>query len=146
MRRLLRVEIIRDTCTAPMVASLYSVSRRTLSRHLKAEGRTFRQIANEVRSEIACMLLAKTNLSVAQIAEALNYSHHRWPSIMVVLARPNYRNFDADGNEIPLSGGASTELPRALRLPLQKPQFIEVAGDAPHGFRGIRIQFKTPGA
>jgi hypothetical protein len=44
--------------------------------------------------------------------ERENLHHHRWPSLMVVLARPNYRNFDADGNEIPPSGGTSTELPR----------------------------------
>jgi len=31
--------------------------------------------------------------------ERENLHHHRWPSIMVVLARPNYRNFDANGNE-----------------------------------------------
>jgi hypothetical protein len=51
--------------------------------------------------------------------ERENLHHHRWPSLMVVLARPNYRNFDADGNEIPPSGGtpASPALPRALRLP-----------------------------
>jgi hypothetical protein len=51
--------------------------------------------------------------------ERENLHHHRWPSLMVVLARPNYRNFNADGNEIPPSGGtpASPELPRALRLP-----------------------------
>jgi AraC-like DNA-binding protein len=76
VQRLLRVELIRDTCTSAMVASLYSVSRRTLSRHLEAEGRAFRQVANEVRFEIACMLLAKTDLSFSQIAELLNYSEH----------------------------------------------------------------------
>jgi hypothetical protein len=67
---------------------------------------------------------------------------------MVVQARPNYRNFDADGNEIPPSGGApaSPVLPRALRLPPQRLHAIEVAADAPHGFRGIRIEFKTPQA
>ena len=54
--------------------------------------------------------------------ERENLHHHRWPSIMVVLARPNYRNFDADGNEIPPSGGTPvTALPRALRLPPQRP-------------------------
>ena len=37
--------------------------------------------------------------------ERENLHHHRWPSLMVVLARPDYRNFDADGNEIPPSGG-----------------------------------------
>ena len=36
-----------------------------------------------------------------QPGERENLHHHRWPSIMVVLARPDYRNFDADGNEIP---------------------------------------------
>ena len=52
---------------------------------------------------------------------------------MVVLARPTYRNFDADGNEIPPSGGAPADprLPRALHLPPQRPHFIEVAADAP---------------
>ena len=76
--------------------------------------------------------------------ERENLHHHRWPSIMVVLARPNYRNFDADGNEIPPSGGTSTELPRTLRVPPQRLHAIEVAADAPQGFRGIRIEFKTP--
>ena len=78
--------------------------------------------------------------------ERENLHHHRWPSIMVVLARPSYRNFDADGNEIPPSGGAPTDprLPRALHLPPQRPRFIEVSADAPHGFHGIRIEFKPP--
>jgi hypothetical protein len=64
---------------------------------------------------------------------------------MIVLTRPDYRNFDADGNEIPPSGGtpASPALPRALRLPPQRLHAIQVAADAPHGFRGIRIKFKT---
>jgi AraC-like DNA-binding protein len=71
---MLRVELIKDNCPAPMAASLYAMSRRTLARHLKAEGRTFRQLTNEVRCEIACKLLAKTDLSLKQIAEVLNYS------------------------------------------------------------------------
>ena len=81
-----------------------------------------------------------------QPGERENLHHHRWPSIMVVLARPNYRNFDAGGNEIPPAGGtpASPVLPRALRLPPQRLHAIEVAVDAPHGFQGIRIELKTP--
>jgi hypothetical protein len=31
-------------------------------------------------------------------------------------------------------------------LPPQRLHAIEVAADAPHGFRGIRIEFKTPQA
>src|SRR3712207_6670888 len=77
--------------------------------------------------------------------ERENLHHHRWPSIIVVLARPDYRNFDADGNEIPPAGGVppSPALPRALRLPPQRLHAIEVAADAAYGFRGIRIEFKT---
>lgn len=80
--------------------------------------------------------------------ERENLHHHRWPSIMVVLARPTYRNFDADGMEIPPSGGTppSPTLPRALHLPPQPLHSIEVAADAPHAFQGIRIEFKTPKA
>lgn len=74
VRRLLRVELIKDTCSATTTASRYAVSRRTLSRHLKAEGRTFRQVTNEVRCEIACMLLAKSALSLSEIAAILNYT------------------------------------------------------------------------
>jgi AraC-like DNA-binding protein len=74
VQRTLRVKLIRDTCTAAMTASLYAVSRRTLYRHLKAEGGTFRQVANGVRCEIACTLLAETNLTLSQITEILNYS------------------------------------------------------------------------
>jgi hypothetical protein len=62
---------------------------------------------------------------------------------MVVLTRPDYRNIDASGNEIPPSGGtpAYERLPRALRLPPQRARAIEVAAGAAHGFRGIRIEF-----
>ncbi|MBM6583003.1 helix-turn-helix transcriptional regulator [Microvirga sp. BT689] len=74
VEHLLRGKLIRDTCTADMLASLYSVSRRTMYRHLKAEGRTFQQVANGVRCEIACTLIAETDLSFRQIAEILNYS------------------------------------------------------------------------
>ena len=86
-----------------------------------------------------------------QPGERENLHHHRWPSLMVVLARPDYRNFDAEGNEIPPSGGtpsggtpSSPALPRAVRLPPQKMHAIEVAADAPHPLRGIRFEFKTP--
>ena len=78
--------------------------------------------------------------------ERENLHHHRWPSLMIVLARPDYRNFDANGNEIPPSGGTPTDLrlPRVVPLLPQRAHAIEVAADAPHGFHGIRVEFKTP--
>src|SRR5829696_7093517 len=52
--------------------------------------------------------------------------HHRWPSIMVVLSRPNYVNRDANGDVIPPAGAmpSSPVLPRALRLPPQSAHAI----------------------
>ena len=50
------------------------MSRRTLYRYLKAEGRTFRQVANEVRCEMACTLLAETDMPLSPITEIQNYS------------------------------------------------------------------------
>jgi predicted metal-dependent enzyme (double-stranded beta helix superfamily) len=77
--------------------------------------------------------------------ERENLHHHRWPSLMIVLARPDYRNFDADGNEIPPLSGTPTDLrlPRVIPMPPQRAHAIEVAADAPYGFHGIRVEFKT---
>ena len=69
VQRTLRVKLIRDT-VADMVARLYAVSRRTLYRHLKAEGGTFRQVANEVRCEIACTLLAETDIRSGRLLKS----------------------------------------------------------------------------
>jgi AraC-like DNA-binding protein len=74
LRRVLRTELLRDTCSVATVARFFSMHRRTLNRHLKAEGFGFRQVANEVRFEIACELLENTAMALTQIAAALGYS------------------------------------------------------------------------
>src|SRR3712207_2625833 len=74
LRRLLRIQLLRDTCSAATVAGLFSMHRRTLARHLRTEGLAFRQVANEVRFEIACQLLQNTDMALGQIAAALKYS------------------------------------------------------------------------
>ena len=74
LRRLLRTELLRDTCSAATIARLFSMHRRTLTRHLRTEGLAFRQVANEVRFEIACQLLQNTDMALSQIAAALKYS------------------------------------------------------------------------
>jgi AraC-like DNA-binding protein len=76
LRRVLRTELFRDPCTAATVASLFSMSRRTLHRRLQAEGHTFRQVLNEVHFEIACELLAHADMSLADVAAALHYCDH----------------------------------------------------------------------
>ncbi|WP_262265719.1 helix-turn-helix domain-containing protein [Microvirga yunnanensis] len=74
LRRVLRTELLRDTCSATTVARLFSMHRRTLNRHLRTEGHAFRQVANEVRFEIACELLENTDMGLSQIAAVLRYS------------------------------------------------------------------------
>jgi AraC-like DNA-binding protein len=74
LRQVLRTEILRDFCSATTVARRFSMHRRTLHRHLHAEGRTFRQVAGEVRFEIACDLLENTAMAIGQIAAVLQFS------------------------------------------------------------------------
>jgi len=74
LRRVLRTELLRDTCSVTTVARLFSMHRRTLNRHLHTEGLAFRQVANEIRFELACELLANTDMALGQVAAALKYS------------------------------------------------------------------------
>lgn len=74
LRRVLRTELLRDNCSAAAVARFFSMHRRTMNRHLRMEGLAFRQVANEVRFELACELLANTDMTLGQIAAALKYS------------------------------------------------------------------------
>lgn len=74
VRHLLRVELLKGPCLASTVARRFSLGRRALHRRLRAERSSFRQITNEVRVEIACHLLAKTNIVCNQIARILNHA------------------------------------------------------------------------
>jgi AraC-like DNA-binding protein len=74
LRRVLRTELFKGTCSAATVARLFSMHRRTMNRHLHTEGLAFRQVANEVRFEIACELLDNTDMALSQIAAVLRYS------------------------------------------------------------------------
>ena len=74
LRRILRTELLKGACSLDAVARFYAMHRRTLTRRLGAEGTAFRQIADEIRFEIACQLLAEESLSLGQIAAALKFS------------------------------------------------------------------------
>jgi AraC-like DNA-binding protein len=74
LRRVLRTELLRGTCSATTVARFFSMHRRTLHRHLRMEGLAFRQVADEIRYEIACELLENTDMALRQVAAALQYS------------------------------------------------------------------------
>ena len=74
LRRVLRTELLRGTCSANSIARLFSMHRRTMNRHLNAEGLAFRRVANQIRFEIACELLENTDMALGQVAAVLRYS------------------------------------------------------------------------
>lgn len=74
LRRVLRTRILDGRCSAETIADLFAMHRRTLSRHLHAEGTGFRHITDEIRFDIARQLLVDTNIALSQIAAALGYS------------------------------------------------------------------------
>jgi AraC-like DNA-binding protein len=74
LRRMLRMRLPQQDCSAAKIAGLFSMNRRTLNRHLAAEGTAFNILVNEVRFEIARQLLVNTSMTFCQIAEALAFS------------------------------------------------------------------------
>lgn len=61
-------------CTADAVARRLRIDRRTLHRHLEAEGLTFSSVLDEVRRELALHHLRGSNLAAAEIAQLLGFS------------------------------------------------------------------------
>ena len=74
LRRMLRTEILTNRCSAATVADRFAIHRRTLSRHLQAEGAGFQSLVDETRFEIARQLLSQTRIPLSEIAVALGYS------------------------------------------------------------------------
>ncbi|SOR32478.1 Helix-turn-helix-domain containing protein AraC type [Methylorubrum extorquens] len=74
LRLYLGAAVTRQRCRAMRVARLRMIGRRTLSRRLKAEGTSFKQLANEAQFRVARQLLADTSMSIAQISAVLDFS------------------------------------------------------------------------
>jgi AraC-like DNA-binding protein len=75
VRSLLRTTLVTGHSSADQVAELFSMSRRTLNRHLNALGTNFQEVVDEIRFEIARQLLKDTSNEVAQIGFLLGYSN-----------------------------------------------------------------------
>jgi AraC-like DNA-binding protein len=74
LRRSLRVQLLNRVASGDAVAEMLAMHRRTLNRRLQALGTTFREVLEDVRFEAACQLLALTDLSLDDIADALGYA------------------------------------------------------------------------
>jgi predicted metal-dependent enzyme (double-stranded beta helix superfamily) len=67
--------------------------------------------------------------------------HHRWPSVFVIDRMvKKARDFDGDGNQIPLPVPTEFEPPLIARMPPQPIHYV--ANDDSHAFHGTRIEFK----
>jgi AraC-like DNA-binding protein len=74
LRRQLCTELLKAKCSAQTAARRLSIHRRTLNRRLSSERTGFKAIADEMRAALARQLLADTELSLAHIAAALDFS------------------------------------------------------------------------
>jgi AraC-like DNA-binding protein len=74
LREYLQTAVTRQRCKAERVARMRLVNRRTLSRRLRAEGTSFKSLANEAQFRVAKQLLADTSMNLVQISVRLDFS------------------------------------------------------------------------
>jgi len=72
--RSLRLLLLDGTTSGDRLAQQLDMHRRTLNRRLKAQGRTFQSVLDEVRFEVARHLLGETRRSVVDITHTLGYA------------------------------------------------------------------------
>lgn len=69
------LDVVEDHLpTLTELAGLMGISVRTLTRHLQAEGVSFRELAMQIRHRRACALLSSTDISILEIARILGYT------------------------------------------------------------------------
>ena len=78
-----------EHCTTTEVAAELRLHPRTLHRRLRAEGKAFQEIKDEVRRDAALYYIEQTDLSLTEIAERIGYAEHS------VLSRSCVRWFSA---------------------------------------------------
>lgn len=64
----------RDECTCEGISAELCMHPRTLQRRLKAEGKSFQSIKDDVRREVALQCLQQTEMPLGRIAEKLGYA------------------------------------------------------------------------
>lgn len=74
VRRIILAFLVLQRCSLGNVASHFSLHRRTLNRRLALEGVTYRALLNDARRMLALRMLQHTDLSLMQIAAALDYA------------------------------------------------------------------------
>ena len=90
-----------EECTNERIAAELCLHPRTLHRRLKAEGKSFEAIKDEVRRDAALRHLQETDMSVTRIAEKLGYAETS------VLSRSCFRWFGASPRQLRSRAGRS---------------------------------------
>lgn len=74
VRRIVRATLSNPPCSASRVARLLGIHERTLNRRLQADGKSFRQVRDEVLFSAAQQLLRTTSMRLVEVAAALGYA------------------------------------------------------------------------
>jgi AraC-like DNA-binding protein len=74
VRRVIIALLASGRCTADQVAKMSGIDRRTLHRHLLAEGTSFSTLLREVRSEVAARHISDSDQPLAEVADLLGFS------------------------------------------------------------------------
>lgn len=108
--------------TSMLVGNLLGMHPRTLSRRLAHEGTDLTEIIESVRQELACQLLADTDLSIGEISSRLHYSElssftrafRRWSGLSPIRWRRNRatEGQDTPAKTIPLAPPPDMDTPR----------------------------------
>jgi AraC-like DNA-binding protein len=82
VRRLVRSLLPTGRCSIEAVALELDCDRRTIHRHLAADGTTFSAVLRDVRAELVVRYLESSRRPLAEIADALGFASHaalaRW--------------------------------------------------------------------
>jgi AraC-like DNA-binding protein len=71
---MIRQVLPTGSCSITLIADCLNMGKRTLQNHLHAQGATFQQILDVVRSDIASNYLQESNVSMTYLADILGYS------------------------------------------------------------------------
>lgn len=74
VKSLLNVLIRNNECSVEIIGSALAMSPRTLQRRLAAAGTTYRQVVDEVRSDLAWRHVKRSALSINRVADILGYN------------------------------------------------------------------------
>ena len=75
VRQVVRRQLQTGTASMDHVAAELAMHRRTLDRHLKRSGLSFKSLSDELRYEIARHILSTTAMPVAELAQSLHYAN-----------------------------------------------------------------------